>query len=414
MSTRWQRPLRSDELLHAGIVPIKPIGGIGNRVREWKNHKYLKKIGNRYFYTQEQLSAYMRGGQKAIGNAANRAKSAAGKVANKALNTQLRGARTVYKRDPKTGMYKYSHKEGPVTGRSLLNGANRAMNSARRAASNRLGQAGKSIYDAAGGSAKRNLARARRDASAAGTHMRNMQRAANRADKNYNYYTGLVKRNPWNANTQRLYKNRPNKNHLEVLREANQKYNQAHDLAYKKRRAVDEATRRYSKTLLGRTDAATAMAKRLRRTATNQAKQAGYRAGHTAKRLVNSIKPKKATRYVSSYANREVNGRRQDRVRKNLDAARNSATNAARSLAKAPSAVRRNVNANSRINSTVSRQYSSAKKVASKQLNRANKAINRAASSVNKRAVNYLRDMYGRSPAAKRRARQANRNSRRR
>ena len=371
MSTRWQRPLRSDELLHAGIVPIKPIGGIGNRVREWKNHKYLKKIGNRYFYTQEQLSAYMRGGQKAIGNAANRARSTAGKVANKALNTQLRGARTVYKRDPKTGMYKYSHKEGPVTGRSILNGANRAMNSARRAASNRLGQVGKSIYDAAGGSAKRNLA-----------YLKQSQRARKSVYRKSNE-TGKTN---WNAYTH-------------------------YTEAYVDR---DMAQRKYNKSLLGRAEKASNQMRRLGRTAANQAKQAGYRAGHAAHRLVSSIKPQKTTRYVSSYARREANGRRQDRVRRNIDAAKGSAVNAARSLAKAPSAVRRNVNANSRINSTVSRQYNSAKKVASKQLNRANKAINRAASSANKRAVNYLRDMYGRSPAAKRRARQANRNSRRR
>lgn len=56
-----------------------------------QNHKYLMKIGEgakaRYLYTQEEVQAYMRGGRKALKNAANKASDAVGISAKKKLKT---------------------------------------------------------------------------------------------------------------------------------------------------------------------------------------------------------------------------------------------------------------------------------------------------------------------------------------
>lgn len=63
--------------------------GFGRGIRQ--NHKYLMKIGEgakaRYLYTQAEVQAYMRGGRKALKNAANKASDAVGISAKKKLKT---------------------------------------------------------------------------------------------------------------------------------------------------------------------------------------------------------------------------------------------------------------------------------------------------------------------------------------
>ena len=73
MSTIWSPPPRPDELYH---------GFFSNTAR--KAHKYLKKIGNRYFYTQQQINGYMNKGKKAVGSGVKAAKSAMKKAGRRA------------------------------------------------------------------------------------------------------------------------------------------------------------------------------------------------------------------------------------------------------------------------------------------------------------------------------------------
>ena len=73
MSTIWSPPPRPDELYH---------GFFSNTAR--KAHKYLKKIGNRYFYTQQQIDGYMNKGKKAVGSGVKAAKSAMKKAGRRA------------------------------------------------------------------------------------------------------------------------------------------------------------------------------------------------------------------------------------------------------------------------------------------------------------------------------------------
>lgn len=65
--SKYQRPLRSDELMH------------------WGSHKYIAKIGNRYFYTVEELNAFKKAGDDYTNNQkkADAARSKAIKYSNK-------------------------------------------------------------------------------------------------------------------------------------------------------------------------------------------------------------------------------------------------------------------------------------------------------------------------------------------
>lgn len=89
----WQSYPSSDELYH---------GFFSNTAR--KAHKYIKKIGDRYFYTQQQLDGYMNKGRKAAGKAIS---SAVDRIKYKAAvaktNYETRGARHKIKHN-RTGL----------------------------------------------------------------------------------------------------------------------------------------------------------------------------------------------------------------------------------------------------------------------------------------------------------------------
>lgn len=141
----YRRPLRSDELQHA-INPLGTLNSLGNRAREWKNHKYLKKIGNRYFYTQEQLRGYMNRGQRAANNVLNRRfktgeiRFNGNKIADKTTSLREIGRNT--SRRVRTTANRYARpvrrfvNDGRITARNVVNSgrsvANRYTNPAYR------------------------------------------------------------------------------------------------------------------------------------------------------------------------------------------------------------------------------------------------------------------------------------------
>lgn len=81
----YQRPPRSDELMHWG---------------HGRFHKYIEKIGNRYFYTQEELNAYKRAGQEGIAKSQEH-KQTAKQLRGKAIRDRAY-AKTIYKQHQKT------------------------------------------------------------------------------------------------------------------------------------------------------------------------------------------------------------------------------------------------------------------------------------------------------------------------
>lgn len=133
----YKRPLRSDEIAHA----LPTLNSLGSKAREWKNHKYLKKIGTRYFYTPEQLKGYMNRGARSAQSLANKANAQARSLAT----TAGRSARSA-----STSLRNYSR----VAGNNASRLARRVSGTARSTATSL-----RNYSRVAGNNARRTIAR---------------------------------------------------------------------------------------------------------------------------------------------------------------------------------------------------------------------------------------------------------------
>ena len=114
MST-YQRPLRPDELMHWGKGETS------------KNHKYIAKIGNRYFYTPQDLQAFKQGvsgkvssAKETVSDTAKKIGSAGHKIVNK---KNIQAAEEARKRADKMKAYETTTKKASKDAATRSNNA---------------------------------------------------------------------------------------------------------------------------------------------------------------------------------------------------------------------------------------------------------------------------------------------------